>query len=184
MANRGKGQPKRNAGHGNDPSPRDLEIYGLLCEGDTLREAAAQFKISHTAVANVRDKVERFLAPKFEQEIRQTKVRQTVALQKLFRDAMKAWNASRDGQTVELQLGEKSTIKSYPLGAVAYFDRAVKALSEIRAIWGVEKHFEMAGKEALNPAGMPRDEYRRKVAEAKISELQELVKELQEKGIE
>ena len=186
MANRGKGSPKKVSLHkGYEPSPRDLEIYTAICEGGTLRDVGKRHNLSHVSVRDVRDKVERWLAPKIQKEILSIKARQTTALESIYRDCMASWKRSLRGDVVEEgDAGETGYTKTKPLGDVAYVDRAMKALAEIRAIWNIEKHFDEMGQSALNPSGMPREDYQLKIAQAQLSEAQQLIAELKGQATE
>lgn len=184
MANRGKGSPKKvTANQGYTPSPRDLEIYEAICEGESLREVGEKFSLHWTTVGYIRDQFEKWLAPQIAKRIIGLKVRQTMTLEGIFRDNMNSWKRSLRGDVVETKDGEHGYSKTYPLGDVSYVDRAMKALSEIRAIWNIEKHFEKEGQDALNPAGIPRDEYKLKVAQSRLKEAKELVAELKSQGV-
>lgn len=190
MPKRGKGQPKKvTANRGYDPEPRDLEIYRELCKGRTVRDVAESFGLNaHSTVIEIRDKVRRYLAPKLQKEIIDIKVDQTESLNHIFQEMMAAWEKSKNPQVEEINTvaddGSSHTVKRKNIpGETAYIAQARGALADIRSIWNVEKHFDQEGQMALNPAGIKRDEYKLKVAQAQLSEAQELIAELQAQGV-
>ena len=188
MPKRGSNKTQKQATtNGPEPSPRDFEIYRELCKGRTLRDVGDEFELDHSVIWRIREKIEKYLSPRFQKQISRIKVRQTTSLEHIFSEAMAAWEKSKE-PTVEVtdtvtDEGDIHSVKRKSTsGQPAHLNQARGALADIRAIWTIEKHYEQEGIDALNPAGMERDEYRRKVAEAKIAELQGLVSELQTEG--
>lgn len=190
MAKRGKGQPKtRNTVRSDEPSPRDLEIYRELCRGRTLRDVGEEFGLAHNTIHDIREKVRRYLIPKLQREIMGIKADQTNSLEHIFCECMEAWEKSKTPPTEEIDhvdaegetthtLKKKSTA-----GEPAFINQARGALADIRSLWGIDKHYELQGQDALNPSGMDREDYQLKIAQAQLNEAKQLIKELKQQGV-
>lgn len=185
---RGKGQAKKvDANRGLDPSPRDMEIYEEVCKGRTLRDVGDQFNLHFTAIFHIRERVAKHLYLKFEKRIKRLKAEQTSSLDHIFREQMTSWEKSKKPPIEEINTvtdeGTSHTVKhKSTCGDTAYITQARGALSDIRSIWNIDKHYEQEGQDALNPAGISREEYQMKVAQAQLAEAQELIAELQTQG--
>lgn len=127
----------------NAPSPRNLEIYTLICEGKlTGAEIGKRFGITQQRVCQLRDAVERWARPQWAGKIDAIKESQAKLLMHLFQEAMEAWERSKlDAVSKVSEVGgrsgaKKSTTTKGQAGDPRFIAEARAALADIRKIWG------------------------------------------------
>jgi hypothetical protein len=109
-------------------------------------------KVTQQAVSKMLIRVEKRLLAEMSEQVKLMKVRQTTALQKVYRDAMAAWEESKKPQksltTKHGPSGENGepgkVLESHSLlrdqdGDPRYLEQARQALADIRKIWGVDE---------------------------------------------
>lgn len=181
MPKRGSGQPKKKQlGRPYEPSPRDLDIYTAICEGDTLRDVGKKHKLSHVSVREIRDKVEKWLIPQHMDRIRQIKVRQNCQLDYIYSQSMAAWQKSKESPTEETDHVDADGESSHTLkkkstaGDPAFLNVAIKTLADIRKIWGADSPVP---KDDTGPraAGVPYDQAVQEYAAAQIERYRQMM---------
>lgn len=135
--------PRRRKPENNGPSPRNLEIYALVCEGKQTGEAIGeQFGICKQRVNQIRNQVENWARPQWLGKIDVIKEKQTQLLMHLFQQAMEEWEQSkrsavkRTKKTGGMYGGEDSESEEGQCGDPRYLDQARQCLADIRKIWG------------------------------------------------
>lgn len=146
MKGRGPGKPGkrlRNADEDGTPSPRDLQVYARLCEGKTLRATGEEFGLSYESIRRIGNSIDAWLTPQLYQEIRSIKARQTGSLQHIYCEAMDAWEKSKR-DSLKFTTGTNAagavdqTVREQRVGDPQYLNAAMKALEQIRNIWGAD----------------------------------------------
>ena len=167
-----------------EPSPRDMEIFESLSQGNTTRTVAEKFGLSHQRISQVGVQVGKWLVPQLAEQIKQIKVSHTYSLDHIFRECMAAWERSKHPIVTEksevTNRGTRHTVrKKSSCGDWHFLAEAMKALREIREIWGVEMLNTLVEDNYVRAAGIPRDEYRLRYAYAKIAEYQRVIDEIE-----
>lgn len=134
--------PRRKA-ETNAPSPRNLEIYALVCEGKlTGAEIGKQFGVTQQRVCQIRNAVEEWARPQWMGKVDVIKEKQAKLLMHLFQEAMEAWERSKlDAVSKIDEVGgkngaRKSTTTKGQAGDPRFIAEARAALADIRKIWG------------------------------------------------
>jgi hypothetical protein len=168
-----------------EPTPRDLQIYARLCEGQTTREVAKEFDLTHGRIVQLGQQIDRWLAPQLMDSIREIKARHTEHLMHIFRQAMAAWERSKldSVATTEKSINhgehpgtETAMTTKTQAGHPAFLAEARAALSDIRKIWGADAPVDVRMEGELRVAGMPLDDARRLYAERQVERFQRLLK--------
>ena len=128
----------------NEPSPRDLEIYAQVCAGRTQQAVGDAFGLSRQRIHVIVRQVEAWLAPQLVERVRELKARHTTSLEHVFRESMAAWEKSkadrlkfRNGTTANGEINE--TTREQTCGDPRFLDAAMKALTDIRKMWGANE---------------------------------------------
>ena len=149
-----------------EPSTRDLEIYRLLAEGRlTQTEISVKFRGGgRSRVSQIGKRIDQWLAPQLINSIREIKARHTQHLLVIFREAMNAWDRSKEGdrtdsETSTSQSGNSPTVTTKTTtGNPPYLGEARRALAEIRQIWGADAPIEVRHGLEVRVAGRPMEE--------------------------
>lgn len=165
---RGPGRPSREKPY--QPSTQQLEIYAAISSGKTQQSIAEQFSVTRQRIAAVCVQVERWLLPQYMDDIRQIKTRHSEHLWHIFREAMAAWERSKqdaESTTEKESAGvvEITRTTKGQSGDSRHLDVATKALQDIRKIWGADAPIEMRFHGELRVAGKSVDEANRELAE-------------------
>ena len=157
----------------NEPSPRDLEIYAQVCAGRTQQAVGDAIGLSRQRIHVIVRQVEAWLAPQMMEQIREVKARHTTSLEHVFREAMAAWEKSkqdqlkfRTGSTAQGEIEE--TTRTQTCGDPRFLDAAMKALEQIRKMWGANAPVANNTGSGLRFAGKDPDQAIRDYAEQKI----------------
>lgn len=150
------------------PTARDLEIYSKVIKLDrTYADIGSDYSLTPQRIQQIVEEVDKWLVPQHMDRIRQIMSRQTATLNHISHQMMAAWEKSKfppieeidtvssgddDGKTTHT-VKRKSTC-----GDTAYIDRAIKALAEIRRIWGAEAKTAPELEDGIRAAGIPYEE--------------------------
>lgn len=172
-----------------EPSATQLEIYAQFCSGKRrAAEIAEEFGIHRTLVNRTCQKIEKWLAPRMMDSIREIKCQHTQSLMGIFQDSMCEWERSRkpaitirvipgkiipgrrkeDGSfepNIVMPESRERTIK-FQCGNPRYLESAMKALEGIREIWGANAPIKVEHSGELRVAGMTADDARNQLAAA------------------
>lgn len=173
-----------------ETSARHREIYrAAVVECRPRPELAKRYKITERHLLRIISEQDRLLRQNFPEHIARIKDRQTARLEFIYEEAIQAWERSKSNATtvsetevqVKLRKGEsltakpaaeKKTITKGQVGDASYLDTAMKALADIRKIWGVESpvKFEVQGNVSLvgGNTGAPSKETIRQVIATRI----------------
>lgn len=155
------------------PSPQQLELYADVIAGKTIRETGAKFGISRTRVNDVCMQIDRYLFPIWMDRVRFLKSRHSELLMVIFREAMDAWQKSKlDAESISEKLktnGENKTETTKHTegqsGNPRHLEVAMKALQDIRKIWGADAPIELRFQGELRVAGKSIEEANRELME-------------------
>ena len=154
-----------------DPSAGDLAIYADKCRGTmTLVEIGIKYGVSKDVVWKRCKRIDAWLWPQRVEEIREIKARHEGHLAHVFREAMRAWERSKRAKrkTVLKTIdGKTETQKTVELrhGDPRHLANAMKALNDIRDIWGANAPLEVMHVGEPRVAGRNREEViREKIA--------------------
>ena len=160
-----------------DPSAGDLAIYADKCRGTmTLVEIGIKYGVSKDVVWKRCKRIDAWLWPQRVEEIREIKARHEGYLFHIFRESIRAWERSRRAKrktvirTVPDGKGKAETVKTVELtsGDPRHLANAMKALNDIREIWGANAPL------AIQHVGEPRvaGRNREDVIREKIAQMQ------------
>lgn len=103
-------------------------------------------RVSQPGISKMLSRVERRVLKQMDGKVRRKKARQDAALMHVYRDAMAAWEKSKEPQrtvTTKEDSGgnvkETLTVVRETPGDPRYLDQARQALADIRKIWGVDE---------------------------------------------
>jgi hypothetical protein len=132
----------------------ELSATKGLTETEIAEELAKQGlgRITQQAVSKMLQRVEERMLKDMSDKVKRMKVSQTAALQKVYRDAMAAWDESKkpqkslttkhgpSGENGEPgQVKESQSVLRDQDGDPRYLEQARQALADIRRIWGVDE---------------------------------------------
>jgi predicted transcriptional regulator len=148
--------PRRRRGRGgqggHDPRARirtrELRAMELTVLGWSQLQIAADLGISQAAVSKLLRRIETRLLRELAETVGRQKARQTLRLEHLFAEAMRAWNESKADTTRRRQrqtqagAGAGATVAELVVenqhGDPRYLDEARKALADQRKLWGLD----------------------------------------------
>lgn len=165
----------------NEPSPRDLEIYAQVCAGRTQQAVGDDFGLSRQRIHVIVRQVEAWLTPQMVEHVREIKARHTTSLEHVFREAMGAWEKSkadrlkfRRGTTPNGEIDE--TTREQSCGDPRFLDAAMKALTDIRRMWGANEPLARDDSTGPRAAGMEPEEAARAYYEHKAAHYDHLAR--------
>jgi predicted transcriptional regulator len=147
------GRRGRGGQGGHEPRTRirmhELRALELATIGWSQHQIAADLGISQAAVSKILKRVELRLLREMADTVERQRVRQTLRLEHLFTESMRAWEQSKVDNTRRRQRksegragGAGSTIAEIVVenqhGDARYLDEARKALADHRKIWGLD----------------------------------------------
>ena len=176
------GTPRRR-GHGgqggHEPRARirtrELRALELTNLGWSQHQIAADLGISQAGVSKLLKRVELRILQELTETVERQKARQTLRLEHLFAEAMRAWTDSKTDMTRRRQRktqagsGTGATIAEIVTeikhGDPRYLEEARKALADHRKIWGLDAPQKVDVRASRNPyADMTEDDLRAEVA--------------------
>lgn len=147
------------------PSVIQLEMYHDAVRGMSATAIAAKRGVKRQTVDSILRRVEEYLWPIYADDIRGTKVRQTESLRVIFAEAMAAWEKSK-APAVEIRQrnagGVRETLKVTrgQCGDPRFLDMAMRALGQIREIWGANAPIQVEHSGEIRVAGRSAEEAR------------------------
>jgi hypothetical protein len=127
---------------------RELRARELAVIGWSQPQIAADLGISQAAVSKLLKRVETRFLREVAETVQRQKARQTLRLEHLFAEAMRAWTASQGDTTRRRQRqtqgggGAGATVAELVVenqhGDPRYLDEARKALADQRKLWGLD----------------------------------------------
>ena len=127
---------------------RELRAMELAVLGWSQPQIAADLGISQAAISKLLKRIETRLLRELAESAQRQKARQTLRLEHLFAEAMRAWNESKADTTRRRQRqtqggdGAGATVAELVVenqhGDPRYLDEARKALADQRKLWGLD----------------------------------------------
>ena len=155
---------------------REVRALELATLGWSQHQIAADLGITQAAVSKLLKRVELRLLRELGDQVERLKVRQTLRLERLYAEALHAWEASkadttrrRQRQTQGQAGGRAGTLAEVVVenqhGDPRYLDEARKALADHRKVWGLEAPQQFDVRASRNPyAGMTEEALREELA--------------------
>jgi hypothetical protein len=142
----------RGGQRGHDPRARirtrEVRAMELAVLGWSQPQIAADLGVSQAAVSKLLKRIETHLLRELAETVQRQKARQTLRLEHLFAEAMRAWTASKGDATRRRQRqtqggdGAGATVAELVVenqhGDPRYLDEARKALADQRKLWGLD----------------------------------------------
>jgi hypothetical protein len=171
-----KKRKEKHKGHARpwEPNERDLDIYIRVNSGRSHARVAQKFGLTRVAISLICKKLDKWFADLYMGKIRELKAGHTQRLEYIYREAMSAWRRSqRDDVTeTEKEIGhgqfpgtDRTEVRKGQVGASEFLQTAMKALNDIREIWGANAPLEIAHSGEVRVAGRPVDEARSELLE-------------------
>lgn len=147
----------------------------LTVLGWTQPQIARDLGISQAAVSKLLKRIETRLLRELAETVQRQKARQTLRLEHLFAEAMRAWNESKEDTTRRRQrqtragAGAGATVAELVVenqhGDPRYLDEARKALADQRKLWGLDAPQKVDLRASRDPyADMPEEALRAELA--------------------
>ena len=141
---------------------RELRVMGLAAQGWSQREIAADVGISQPAVCKILHRVEARVIGELTATVERQKVRQTLRLEHLYTEAVRAWEASKGEITRRRQRkvtdgspGEGTTVVEVTVenryGDPRFLDLGRRVLADLRALWGLDAPQKVDLRATRNP---------------------------------
>jgi len=156
----------RGGRHGHEPrariQTRELRVLELATLGWSQHQIAADLGVTQAAVSRILARVERRLLRELAETVERQKVRQTVRLEHLFAEAVRAWDASKADATRRRQRktqtsagGAGASIAEIVVenshGDPRYLTEARQALADTRKLWGLDAPQKVDLRGSRNP---------------------------------
>ena len=136
--------------------------------GLSQREIAAEEGITQSAVSRIRRRVEGRLFDTLVARVEQQKVQQTLCLDHLYGEAVRAWEASKADTTRRVQKKTQSedgggatvaqVVSETQHGDPRYLEVARKALADKRRVWGLDAPQKLDVRATRSPHEDPTEE--------------------------
>jgi len=141
---------------------RELRVLELDIQGMSQHDIAAEVGVSQAAVSKILKRVSLRLYGEQLETLDRQKVRHTLRLESLFREAMRAWEASKADATRKRQRkseggsgGSGATVAELVVenqhGDPRYLEQARKALADHRKLWGLDAPQQVDLRTPRNP---------------------------------
>lgn len=127
---------------------REIQVMELTLEGRTQHQIAQALDISQPAVSKILRRLEERLLLDVAMKVERQRARQTMRLEFLYAEALRAWRQSQedglrkrqrksglaggDGQTVA------EIVSEHRYGDPRFLDEARRTLADLRTLWGVD----------------------------------------------
>ena len=128
----------------NTVNRRDVEIYMARQSGLSPMAVAREYDLRIGVVQSICKRVEKYLTGKFSGQVEEIKRGQTAFLFTIYREAMRAWEASklntvkRATRIIAGKQPETTVTVEGQHGDARFLREAMRALTDIRRIWGAE----------------------------------------------
>ena len=125
-------------------SERDARIHELVCRRDqSLASIGKQFGLTAQRVHQIAKTMDSLLYKELAETVHLIKARQTATLRHVIDEAMTAWHDSKGEHEVIHERATKDgayreVTKTQSAGNPAYLGTVMKALEDIRKVWGAE----------------------------------------------
>ena len=165
------------------PTTEQLAVYADFISGKTQEQVAAKHGMSRNNVGNLVRKIDRWLIPQFMDDIRGIKCQHTQRLLHIVSEAMGAWERSKrdkvtfnferveyvdgvgDAAVTKTRLQLEGFKKEPQAGNPTFLATAMKALEDIRKVWGADAPVRMEVSGEIRVAGRTVDEARAELAQ-------------------
>jgi hypothetical protein len=154
------------------PTPEHLAIYADYISGKSLDFVAAKYGCHKSWVSAITRKVDRWLVPQFMGDIREIKCQHTERLLHIVCEAMGAWERSKQPKVrISHKRGEdgKLTVdgitREPQAGNPTFLATAMKALEDIRKVWGADAPVRVEVDGEIRVAGRSLEEARAELAQ-------------------
>lgn len=162
-----------------EPTEQELHMYVEWNAGKSQRRISKKFGISERMVQYTFKKMDKWFSEQYMGRIREIKANHTQRLEYIYREALSAWRRSQHDEEIVTETDknhgqfpgtETKKTRKGQVGASEFLQAAMKALNDIREIWGANAPLEIQHTGEVRVAG-------RDVAEAR-SELLERMQKL------
>ncbi len=125
-------------------SARDAAIYEAVCRRDrSLAAIGAEYGLTAQRIHQIAKRMDGLLFQELQQAVGEIKSRQTATLRHIAQEAMTAWLRSQGEQEVVHERTTKDGVyrevtKTVSSGNPAYLTAALRAMEDIRRIWGAD----------------------------------------------
>lgn len=145
----------------------------------TYEEIGKKFNLDKSRICQIAKQIDKYLVPIEMDRIREIKVRHSQSLDRIFRKAMKGFEASQrdsiEHSEKETEDGTETTIKRKTnAGSPAFLSEARGALADIRKIWGADSPVPKDDTES-RVAGIPHEQAVKEFAEAQIEKFRKMI---------
>ena len=128
---------------------REIQAMQLMLDGRSQHEIATTIAVSQPAVSKILKRIEERLLADVAWKVERQRARQSLRLEHIYAEAMRAWRTSQDDALRRRQRksdgkgGEGGTtvaelVSENRSGDPRYLDEARRALTDLRSIWGVD----------------------------------------------
>lgn len=127
---------------------RELQVMEHTLEGRTQHEIARELGISQPAVCKILQRIEDRLLADVAWKVERHRARQTMRLEFIYGEAVRAWKASKQEMLRKRQrqtgaaAGAGTTMaevtSEHRHGDPRFLDEARRALQDLRALWGID----------------------------------------------
>jgi hypothetical protein len=150
-----------------------MDLYARVVSGETMAAVGKDIGATRQSISLICHKMDNYLLPIHMDRVRALKSEHTEKLTHIYCEAMAEWRRSKqNAEMVSEKLktnGEEKTETTKTTkgqcGDARYLEAAMKALQDIRKIWGADAPIEMRFMGELRVAGKPIEEANRELLE-------------------
>ena len=155
----------RGGQHGHEPASRiqsrELRVIARTEQGWSQRQIAAELEISQPAVSKILHRVEDRVSQDVPAAVERQKVRQTLRLEHLYTESVRAWEQSKADTTRRRQ--RKTTgpdqagttvaelVTEHQHGDPRFLEQSRRVLADLRALWGLDAPQKVDVRATRNP---------------------------------
>lgn len=158
------------------PSPEEIAVYADYISGGTILSLMAKYGYASTnSITAIVKKIDKWLIPQFMGDIRAIKCQHTERLLHIVSEAMAAWERSkRDKVQFEHERDDTGRLtllkmkREAQAGNPTFLATAMKALEDVRKIWGADAPVRMEVSGEIRVAGRTILEARTELAEQMV----------------
>lgn len=155
---------------------RELRAMELVVLGWTQHQIAGDLGVSQAAVSKILRRAETRVLQELTSVVERQKARQTLRLEHLFAEAMRAWETSKadstrrrqrktDGGSTRSGASVAEIVVENSHGDPRYLDEARKAMADQRKLWGLDAPQKLDLRASRNPYdGMTEEDLRAELA--------------------
>ena len=158
------------------PDKRDLAIYYEYTRTTrTQEDIAKDYSLSRERIGAIVKKVSTFVYPEMRSKINSLRVVQTHRLEAIFEEAMFAWHRSQNDTvtTKNGKDGQEVTHKTSS-GDPRHLAEAMKALADIRRIWGADEPEKVEVSGEIRAAGKSSAVYKTEIRSRLVQALEDI----------